>query len=105
VPGSSQSQTSTDSFIIDAYEGARLARTNYWTFRDWLLTGVIPRIIYPAPQKRRKGGRAQRTTAHKKMRRLLCDRRDVEKFLEACKTASRVILLILLVLVEMTGPK
>ncbi len=67
------------SHIIDAREIARRTGRDYFTVREWLLSGAIPRIEFPAA-KRRRGRSAPRP-----MRRLLADARDVDAFIERCK--------------------
>ena len=70
-PPSVRSETST---VIDARQAAALLGRDYWTVRSWILEGLIPRIQFPSPSRRRR-----------KLRRLLVDRRDVLAFIEKCK--------------------
>src|SRR5688572_13277800 len=65
--------------VIDANEAARLLGRDYFVVRAWLLSGVIPRIEFPPTTTSRRRARIR------PFRRLLCDRRDVEAFIEASK--------------------
>jgi len=52
---------------------------SYWTARDWVLAGLVPVVELP-PLRPREGERARQT-----LRRVLVDREDLDRFIEARK--------------------
>ena len=55
---------------------------SYWTARDWVLAGLVPVVELP-PLRPREGERARKT-----LRRVLVDREDLDRLIEARKSGS-----------------
>lgn len=60
--------------LIDEHAAASLCGVSFWTFREWVASGLIPVVAPPSPMNHRRT-----------LRRKLIDRRDVEKFIAAYK--------------------
>jgi hypothetical protein len=58
--------------LVDLETGARMWGLSYWTLRDLVNAGHVPKVVLPG-----KNG--------KMLRRILIDTRDLERFIEASK--------------------
>ena len=70
--------------LINLRAGADYLGVSFWTLRDWVLAGYLPTVDLP-PLRPREGDRPKRS-----LRRVLVDREDLDRFIEARKTPSRV---------------
>jgi hypothetical protein len=61
-------------------QGAVVLGCSFWTFRDYVLQGLIPVVELP-PLRPREGERARKT-----LRRVLVDREDLDRFIEQRKS-------------------
>jgi hypothetical protein len=60
--------------VLGLREAAQYTGLSYWTLRELVLAGKIPRVVIPNPWY---DGRA--------LRRILIDRQDLDKFIDGCK--------------------
>lgn len=68
--------------LLNLQQMAGYLGCSYWTARDWVLAGLIPVIDLP-PLRPREGERTRKT-----LRRVLVDREDLDRFIEARKRGS-----------------
>jgi hypothetical protein len=66
----------------DLRAGAAYLGVSYWTFRDWVLAGLIPVVELP-PLRPREGAEAKQS-----LRRVLIDFLDLDRFVEARKSGN-----------------
>ena len=69
--------------LLNLRAGAAYLGVSCWTLRDWCLAGYLPTVDLP-PLRPREGDRPKRS-----LRRVLVDREDLDKFIEARKRSSR----------------
>jgi len=58
---------------------------SYWTMRDYVADGIIPRVTLPCSRRRRKGGVVSRRSGDIEARRIYVDRLDLDSFIEKRK--------------------
>ena len=68
--------------LLNLREGASYLGVSFWTLRDWCLAGYLPTVDMP-PLRPREGDRPKRS-----LRRVLVDREDLDRFIEARKTPA-----------------
>ena len=79
---SARSSAGTEPRLLSLQAGARYLGVSFWTLRDWVLAGYIASVQLP-PLRPREGERARTT-----LRRVLVDREDLDRFIEARKRIS-----------------
>jgi hypothetical protein len=67
--------------LLNLHQMAGYLGCSYWSARDWVLQGLVPTVELP-PLRPREGERARRT-----LRRVLVDRCDLDRFIDARKRA------------------
>ena len=60
--------------LIDLHAGAARIGVSFWTFREYVLAGLIPAVDLPCPLNPKR-----------RLRRRLVDVRDVDAFVDRCK--------------------
>jgi len=65
--------------LVNMRQGAVILGCSFWTFRDYVLQGLIPVVELP-PLRAREGERPKKT-----LRRVLIDIEDLDRFIEARK--------------------
>ena len=65
--------------LLNLRQTADYLGCSYWTARDWVLAGLVPVVELP-PLRPREGERPRKT-----LRRVLVDREDLDRFIEARK--------------------
>jgi hypothetical protein len=65
--------------LLSLKQAAEYLGCSYWTARDYVLAGLVPVVNLP-PLRPREGDRAKTS-----LRRVLVDREDLDRFIEALK--------------------
>jgi len=65
---------SLEQRVLGLHEAAQYTGLSYWTLRELVLAGKIPRVLIPDPWQ-----------AGRSLRRILIDRHDLDKFIDSCK--------------------
>lgn len=65
--------------LLSLRQGAVVLGCSFWTFRDYVLQGLIPTVELP-PLRPREGERQRNT-----LRRVLVDREDLDRFIASRK--------------------
>jgi hypothetical protein len=75
--------------LLDLHSAAAYLGVSYWTMRDYVLDGHIPRVILPCSRRRKKGGAVIRRAGDVDNRRVYVDRADLDAFIEKCKMQAK----------------
>jgi excisionase family DNA binding protein len=73
--GAVEKDVAQQSRLMDLNSAAAYLGVSYWTVREWVFNGVLPSVKLPKP--RTKDGQV--------LRRILIDRPDLDKFIDANK--------------------
>lgn len=84
--GSRPQSTAIAPRLVNLKQMAEYLGCSYWTARDYVLAGFIPVVNLP-PLRPREGERPRTT-----LRRVLVDREDLDRFIEARKQAGAQVL-------------
>jgi hypothetical protein len=71
--------------LLNLHDAARYSGISYWTMRDYVADGLIPRVILPCSRRRKKGGAVVRRAGDIDARRIYVDRTDLDGLIEKCK--------------------
>ena len=71
---------------MDLHDAARYIGLSYWTLRDYVADGLIPRVTLPCSRRRKKGGAIVRRAGDTETRRILVDRADLDALIEKYKS-------------------
>lgn len=69
--------------LLNMHQAAAYLGCSYWSVRDYVLQGLIPPVDLP-PLAAREGEHQR-----KRLRRVLLDRSDLDRFVDALKTGAR----------------
>lgn len=71
--------------LLDLHGAAAYLGISYWACRDYVFAGLLPRVVMPCAQQRRKDGAVIRKAGDRSMRRILIDVRDLDNLIERSK--------------------
>lgn len=71
--------------LLSLQEAAAYLGVSYWTVRDYVQAGLLPRVALPCANRRVKGGVVIRRAGEESARRILVDRRDLDRLIERNK--------------------
>lgn len=71
--------------LMNLRDAARYIGLSYWTLRDYVADGLIPRVSLPCSRRRKAGGAIVRRAGDTETRRILVDRSDLDTLIEKCK--------------------
>lgn len=71
--------------LMNLHDAADYLGLSYWTLRDYIADGLIPRVNLPCSRRRRKGGIVVRRAGDIEARRIYVDRADLDLLVERCK--------------------
>jgi hypothetical protein len=74
--------------LMNLHDAARYIGLSYWTLRDYVADGLIPRVSLPCSRSRKKGGAIVRLAGDTEARRILVDRADLDSLIERSKQNS-----------------
>ena len=74
--------------LVNLQTAARYIGVSYWTMRDYVMDGLIPRVTLPCCRRRAKGGSVVRRAGDVDARRILVDIADLDALIERNKIRS-----------------
>jgi hypothetical protein len=74
--------------LMNLHDAAAYLGVSYWTMRDYVMDGRVPRVILPCSRRRKKGGAIVHRAGDIDMRRIYVDRADLDALIEKCKRQS-----------------
>jgi predicted site-specific integrase-resolvase len=74
--------------LLNLHEAARYIGVSYWTMREYVLDGIVPRVSLPSSRRRKKGGVVVRRAGDIGARRIYVDRTDLDDLIEQSKQHS-----------------
>jgi predicted site-specific integrase-resolvase len=71
--------------LMDLYEAAAYCHVSYWTVRDWVQDGSLSRVCLPCGRVKAKNGAVIQRAGDKATRKILIDRRDLDRLIDESK--------------------
>ena len=71
--------------LMNLHDAANYLGISYWTLRDYIADGLIPRVNLPCSRRRKKGGAVVRRAGDIEARRIYVDRTDLDALIERSK--------------------
>ena len=75
--------------LLSLHEAGKYLGVGYWTVRDYVQAGILPRVVLPCAARRGKGGVVIRKPGDGNARRILVDKRDLDTLIERSKETER----------------
>jgi hypothetical protein len=76
------------SRLMNLHDAANYLGISYWTLRDYIADGLIPRVNLPCSRRRKKGGAVVRRAGDVEARRIYVDRTDLDALIDRSKNGS-----------------
>ena len=73
--------------LLDLYQAATYMGLSYWTLRDWVTDGILQVVKLPCGRQRMRGGVVTRKSGDGSARKILIDRRDLDRLIDESKQA------------------
>jgi hypothetical protein len=74
--------------LMNLHDAAKYLGISYWTLRDYIADGLIPRVNLPCSRRRRKDGVVVRRAGDIEARRIYVDRTDLDALIDRSKNGS-----------------
>jgi hypothetical protein len=71
--------------LMNLQAAAAYLGVSYWTMRDYVADGIVPKVILPCSRRRKKGGAVVRRAGDTEARRIYVDRGDLDTLIEKSK--------------------
>ena len=71
--------------LLNLEQAAIYTGLSYWTIRDYVQAGVLPKVSLPCAKRRAPGGAVVRRPGDASVRTILVDRRDLDRLIERSK--------------------
>jgi predicted site-specific integrase-resolvase len=77
--------------LMNLHDAADYLGISYWTIRDYVADGIIPKVPLPCSRRRKKGGVVIRRAGDTESSRIYVDRVDLDSLVERQKEQAAII--------------